>query len=237
MLLLKFEKTYLAFAILKIGIDLSSNLRSALVLRREISTVKDPRELSRLLNPVIGWSGFSPPGPNKPPSLGGFEGDPYWFFDHTFPTRAIKTTIEGVAAKLDKKAPGILPIRGYLGTGKSHLLLTVYHLFNPASRKYAMNWLKRWNIPFEPPEEGIIIPIPLQAMKVRNLWEPFFEVLQHETTVATDEWPKMTEVAEVVKKAKTPVVVLIDELDTWYEAKTPQDQARNRGFIQAITMC
>jgi len=211
-----------------------SNLRSAIVLRHEIASVKDPRELTRLLNPVIGWSGFSPPGPNKPPSLGGFEGDPSWFFDHTFPTRAIKTAIESVAAKLNKKAPGIIPIRGYLGTGKSHLLLTIFHLFNPTSRKHAMNWLKRWNIFFEPPQEAILIPIPLQAMKVKNLWEPFFEVLQHETIIAEDDWPKMIEVADVIKKAKKPVVVLIDELDTWYEAKSSQDQARNRGFIQSL---
>jgi len=212
----------------------SSNLRTTLVLRREIASVKDPRELSRLLNPVIGWSGFSPPGPNRPPRLGGFEGDPSWFFDHTFPTKAIKTTISGARTKLDQKAPGILPTRGYLGTGKSHLLLTIYHLFNLASRKHALNWLQRWEIDFKPPEQAILIPIPLQAMKVRNLWEPFFEVLQHETTVAEDDWPKMTEVAAVVKKAGMPVVVLIDELDTWYEAKSSQDQARNRGFIQAL---
>lgn len=211
---------------------MSSNLRTALVLRREIATVKDPRELSRLLNPVIGWSDFSPPGPNKPPSLGGFEGNPTWFFDHTFPTKAIKTIISGIKAKLERKAPGILPVKGYLGTGKSHLLLTIYHLL--LNHEPAAKWLGRWKIDFEPHDDIIVIPIPLQAMRIANLWEPFFEVLQYPVEIASDDWPRRPEVAEAVKKAKATVVFLIDELDTWYDAKSDQDQARNRGFIQSL---
>ena len=208
------------------------NIRSAIELRREISSVREPRELSRLLNPVIGWSDFSPPGPNKPPRLGGFEGDPSWFFDHTFPTKAIKNCISGIKTKLDKTAPGILPMKGYLGTGKSHLLVTIYHLF--MNHGETVKWLRRWEIDFQPPDNAIVIPIPLQAMRIRNLWDPFFEVLQYPIEVASDDWPRKTEVAEVVKKVDVPVVVLIDELDTWYDAKSDQDKARNRGFIQAL---
>lgn len=212
----------------------TTTLSLSLQLRREIANVRDPRELNRLLNPVIGWSEFAPPTPTEPPKLGGLEGDPTWFFNHTYPSTAIKETISRIKAKLEKRAPGIIPIRGFLGTGKSHLQLTIFHLLINAQQ--GKRWLERWNIDFEDVPKVKVVPIPLQskAMRIENLWEPFYSVLGQESKVKSDDWPRGEDVAEAVKEVGSPVVVLIDELDNWYDAKDTQGKARNRGFIQAI---
>jgi len=204
----------------------------AVKLRKEIEETESETELIKTLNPVIGWQDFElPKTPGASASIGGLEGDPDWFFSHTCPTSVIKELIDGIRNKLEGKAPGIFPLYGKIGSGKSHAALTIYHLFvNP---KQADTWLKKWNLFFRPPQDVALIPLPLQTISVRNLWDPIFKVLGHEITIEEGDWPKH----DLVRKAVSgkPTIILVDEIDNWFEAKSKQEKARNRGFIQVLS--
>jgi len=204
----------------------------AVKLRKEIEEAESEAELIKILNPVIGWQDFEmPTSPKATAVIGGLEGNPDWFFAHTYPTSVIKELIDGIRNKLEQKAPGIFPLYGKIGSGKSHAALTIYHLF--VNQKRAENWLKKWNIYFRPPQDVTLIPIPLQTISVRNLWDPIFKVLGHDITVEEGDWPKH----DLVRKAvgDKPTIILIDEIDNWFEAKSKQDKARTRGFIQVLS--
>jgi len=204
----------------------------AVKLRKEIEEAESEVELIKILNPVIGWQDFElPKAPRAPASIGGLEGDPEWFFLHTYPTSVINELIDGIRNKLEGKAPGIFPLYGKIGSGKSHAALTIYHLFtNP---KQGDIWLKKWNLFFRPPQDVTLIPLPLQTISVRNLWDPIFKVLGHEITVEEGDWPKHDFVRKAV--GGKPTIILIDEIDNWFEAKSKQEKARNRGFIQVLS--
>lgn len=204
----------------------------AVKLRKEIQEAESEVELIKILNPVIGWQDFEfPKTPRAPASIGGLEGDPEWFFLHTYPTSVINELIDGIRNKLEGKAPGIFPLYGKIGSGKSHAALTIYHLFtNP---KQGDTWLKKWNLFFRPPQDVTLIPLPLQTISVRNLWDPIFKVLGYEITIEEGDWPKH----DLVRKAvgDKPTIILIDEIDNWFEAKSKEEKARTRGFIQVLS--
>jgi len=204
----------------------------AVKLREEIADAKSEAQLVRNINPVISWNDFKPPeGPDIPAKLGGLEGDPVWFFSHTYPTSVIKEVLEGIKEKIEGVGPGVFPLDGYLGSGKSHILLTLYHIFRHPEE--ALFWFKKWGIDFPEIEDTIVIPVPLQNVSYRDLWSPFFKALGKDIEIEEEDWPK----PNLIKKAvgDKNVLFLIDEIDNWYDAKSSQEKARVRGFLQSLS--
>ena len=200
-------------------------------LREEIIEAKNEEELINNINPVISWNNFKPTESlNKQATLGGLEGNPDWVFSHTYPTTVIKEVLNGIKDKLNKTGIGVFPLDGYLGSGKSHLLLTLYHIFS--NYKDSLDWFKKWNIEFPEIENQIVIPIPLQNINYINIWDPIFSALGAKLELAEDDWPRAKAIQEIV--ADKQVLILIDEIDNWYDAKKKEDKARIRGFIQSL---
>ncbi|MFQ6118517.1 MAG: hypothetical protein ACE5KE_01370 [Methanosarcinales archaeon] len=190
-------------------------------LRKEILDSKTEGELVKQIDIALAWHDYKFPEPNMPPSIGGLEGNPEWFFDHTYPTAVLKDIIYGIKEKLEGKAVGIWTLQGGMGSGKSHILLTIYHLFrNP---KKAEEWLKHWNIYFRIPENAILIPIPLSAISVENLWDPVFKALGHQIEVREDDWPRGNKLKNAIENRTT--IILIDEMDNWFDAKNENERA------------
>jgi len=204
----------------------------AVQLRSEILSARNESELVKNINPVISWENFKPSeGPHSPAELGGLEGDPEWVFAHTFPTSVIKEVLNGLKEKIKGTGAGVFPLDGYLGSGKSHVLLTLYHIFrNPG---YARNWFKKWNMDFPEIDEAVVIPIPLQSISYEDLWSPIFKALGVNISVREDDWPKSKEIKRAI--ADKTVLVLIDEIDNWYDAKSNREKARIRGFLQSLS--
>lgn len=204
----------------------------AVKLREEIADAKSEAQLVRNINPVISWDDFKPPeGPDIPAQLGGLEGDPEWFFSHTYPTSVIKEVLEGIKEKIEGVGPGVFPLDGYLGSGKSHILLTLYHIFRHPEE--ALSWFKKWGIDFPEIEDTIVIPVPLQNVSYKDLWSPFFKALGKDIDVEEEDWPKPNQIKKAVGDKK--VLMLIDEIDNWYDAKSSQEKARVRGFLQSLS--
>ncbi|HEC91650.1 MAG TPA: DUF499 domain-containing protein, partial [Candidatus Atribacteria bacterium] len=73
------------------------------------------------------------------------ENNPEEFLKITYPSSAIKRAIEGIEEKFSGKSnQGGFLLVGPYGSGKSHTLVTLFHLFNNPS--LAKEWGKRWNI-------------------------------------------------------------------------------------------
>ncbi len=204
----------------------------AVKLREEIATAENESQLVKNINPVISWENFKPPeGPDKPAQIGGLEGDPEWFFGHTYPTSVIKEVLKGIKDKINGKGPGVFPLDGYLGSGKSHILLTLYHIFRHPEQ--AGGWFKKWNIDFPEIENTIVIPIPLQDITYKDLWTPIFKALGTNIEVDDGDWPKAKEIKRAMRDKR--VLILIDEIDNWYDAKDDREKARIRGFLQSLS--
>lgn len=204
----------------------------AVTLREEIRSAKNESQLIRNINPIISWENFKlSEGLDKPAELGGLEGDPEWFFSHTYPTSVIKDILQDFKGKINGTVPGIFPLDGYLGSGKSHVLLTLYHIFHNFKR--ASNWFQEWKIDFPEIRDAIVIPIPLQHVSCKYLWEPIFKTLGKDIDVEEDDWPKEKQIKKAL--GNKTVIILIDEIDNWYDAKNSREKARTRGFLQSLS--
>ena len=204
----------------------------AVKLREEIATAENEYQLVKNINPVISWDDFKPPeGPGKPAEIGGLEGNPEWFFGHTYPTSVIKEVLNGIKEKIDGKGPGVFPLDGYLGSGKSHILLTLYHIFRHPEQ--AIEWFKKWDIEFPEIKNTIVIPIPLQNVTYKDLWTQIFKALGANIEVDKGDWPKAKEIKSAIGDKR--VLILIDEIDNWYDAKDGREKARIRGFLQSLS--
>jgi len=85
------------------------------------------------------------------------EANPQLFFRLTYPTvdirRVIRALDERFAGKGD--APGLFLFEGLKGSGKSHLLLLIYHLFS--APQVAKNWLEQHGLTCRLPSGATVI--------------------------------------------------------------------------------
>jgi len=75
------------------------------------------------------------------------ESEPGRFFDITYPTHDIARIIQALDARFTEPqghTPGLFLLEGLKGSGKSHVLLLVYHLLQ--SRDEAETWLARHHL-------------------------------------------------------------------------------------------
>lgn len=154
----------------------------------------------------------------------------------TYPSHPLSQALRAVAERLSgKRAQGTFIFAGGYGTGKSHCLLTLYHIFS--SPNVAKAWQDRWSIKVELPE---VKPIVLQLMEGEEgnpefLWEPIFKRLGKASVLGQiRDYPTITQFKEAT--GKEPTVIILDELESWYEAiADPVRKTRNLNFLQVLS--
>jgi hypothetical protein len=102
-----------------------------------------------------------------------FEGNPHRVFSATYPSAALKQLLRRLQTSLsarDADRKGNFVIGGGYGSGKSHLLLTLYHaLNNPAQ---ARPWLAEHQIDFDPPQDAVVVLMPMTSITQPGNDEP-----------------------------------------------------------------
>jgi len=154
----------------------------------------------------------------------------------TYPSHPLSQALKAIAERLSgKRAQGTFIFAGGYGTGKSHCLLTLYHLF--AAPQVAQAWLNRWSIKVILPQ---VAPIVLQLMEGEEgnpefLWDPIFKRLGKVSLLSQiRDYPTISQFKEMI--GKEPTVVILDELESWYEAiADPVRKARNLNFLQVLS--
>lgn len=164
------------------------------------------------------------------------ENNPEEFLKITYPSSAIKRAIEGIEEKFSGKSnQGGFLLVGPYGSGKSHTLVTLFHLFNNPS--LAKEWGKRWNIDIELPEKSRSVIISTRRYDVDRLWEPIFKLLGGEKLLSeVKRFPTTDQIEELI--GEEPVAIFIDEIENWYGAFDPEKQAhlieQNETFLEHL---
>lgn len=151
----------------------------------------------------------------------------------TYPTRDLLKAIEAVGP--DQGRP--IAVIGERGLGKSHLLAALYHAVTDPSSTGA--WLKSWAQTLQEPRIGllplrtdmIVIGESLQRQRYKFLWDILFQRHPHGSYVR-GKWEGMganktdvpSDVLVLELLRKKPVVLLLDEFQTWFDGLTNTKQ-------------
>lgn len=162
------------------------------------------------------------------------EADSQNFLRRTLTTDGITKSLRVLRDSLKGDDPrGTHLLRGPFGTGKSHQMLVLYHCFNdPATAR------DRFGDEIEGfsqalPEEATTVPISLQYSQPDELWEPFFDALDHNPgSFESGGFPDMKEIVEAVGDGT--VALFVDELERWFNTLSDGRQETTKGFLQAL---
>lgn len=164
------------------------------------------------------------------------ENDPSRLLSMTYPSNAFKTAFDHVDNKLrGRDSQGGITLSGPYGAGKSHGLLTLYHLFD--SPKIAQDWLNEWDIPLDLPATARASILSTSKTDADRIWEPIFEDLGREDILDdVKRYPTTDHIEELA--ADETVAIFFDEIETWWESFSDSADEelveRNEFFLQNL---
>jgi len=154
----------------------------------------------------------------------------------TYPTETLTTIIENSARKLNSEdgfSEGGQVIGGEYGSGKSHIELVLYHLFN--SPELGRRWLNQQGIDVDIPDET-----RSAALQMFNLDREYNRLSAAVGDyLGINEWAEETELPTVhqIRDAleDTPTIILIDEFERWFGmADRAEYRDDNLAFLQNL---
>jgi len=169
------------------------------------------------------------------------EKSPGEVFARTYLTEALKTSLDQIRHKFTgQDRRGSLVFAGGYGSGKSHQLLALYHTLT--SPDLAAQWLARhgYDEPLPALDDLIVIVLHTARVDYDNLWEPVFQQLGAQDVLSQiKRYPTIPQIRQAL--GSRPVVVIIDEIENWYETILPRragtaetSRAANRTFLQHL---
>jgi len=154
----------------------------------------------------------------------------------TYPTETLSTIIRNIAQNLNEDtgfSEGGQIVGGGYGSGKSHIGLVVYHLFN--SPEIGQRWLDQQGIEAALPSETRTAA--LQMFNLEKDYDRLSEAVGD--YLGIDQWAESTDLPTVhqIRDALDgePALVLLDEFERWYgmfEREAYQDD--NLAFLQNL---
>jgi len=164
------------------------------------------------------------------------ENNPREFLKITYPSSAIKRILERTTEKLCYKThQGSFLLIGPYGSGKSHALIILYHLFNNPA--LAEEWKTKWKVDFEIPKNSKSIIISTRRYDVDFLWQPIFKLLGAEEILKEiKRFPTVDQIEKAI--GNEHVAIFIDEIENWYGSFDPGKQAhlieQNETFLEHL---
>jgi len=151
----------------------------------------------------------------------------------TYPTQALCQALKAVSERLLGQRPhGTFLFAGGYGTGKSHSLLSIYHLLtSPVEGK---GWIKKWGLDISLPENVRVIVSHLLDEDPDFLWEPVFRKAGREDSLTQiNDFPTVSQIKDLL--SDSPTVIILDELESWYSAIPDRiRRERNLNFLQNL---
>jgi hypothetical protein len=152
----------------------------------------------------------------------------------TYPTQALQQAMTAIEERLEgKRAQGTFVFAGDYGTGKSHSLLVLYHLMT--SPNDGDQWLKKWGLPFDLPDEVEMAWSHLLIEDPDFAWEPIFTRLGRGDLLAeVHDHPTGDHIRQLI--GDKPLVIILDELESWFgPIADASRRERNLNFLQNLT--
>ena len=161
------------------------------------------------------------------------EARPEDFFKLTYPTTDILKVLNEINVRFSssKGSSGLFLFEGLKGSGKSHLLLLIYHLFN--NQLIAQNWLNENGLLCEIPQDVIVIINKFTDNPHDSIWDLIFEILGSKIKKGKTH-PKLSEFKKALGDKK--VILIFDEMEQGIKViDDPALQAQNIAFLQMIS--
>jgi len=167
---------------------------------------------------------------------GRLENKPQEFFDLTFPAADVKRVVAEINARFStaRPSPGLFLFEGLKGSGKSHLLLLVYHLLS--SPRQAQEWLSRHGLQCALHAGAAVVlnkftDAPLYAGN--SIWDLIFR----EIGVARQQsfaQPGLGEMESALAGRK--LILILDELEQGIRSIANEAvRAQNIAFLQMLS--
>jgi len=154
----------------------------------------------------------------------------------TYPTDTLKTIIRNTARNLNGESgfsEGGQIVGGGYGSGKSHIELVVYHLFNSPSLGQA--WLDSQGIDVELPSETRTAALQMFNLEkeYNRLSEAVADYLDIDGWVGDNDLPTVHQIRDTLEGK--PALILLDEFERWFGMPEREDyQSSNLAFLQNL---
>jgi hypothetical protein len=169
------------------------------------------------------------------------EKDPERILRITYPTRTLQNIIKRTTERFDPENSlheGAHVIGGDFGSGKSHVGLVLYHLFNQTD--LGQKWLDRNDIDATLPDEAQVSALQMLNLDnpsgetITHLWQPIFRELGAEEMLDDiGGVPTYADIREAV--GDKPTVLFVDEIERWLGMSFRREYwDDNLGFLQNL---
>ena len=161
------------------------------------------------------------------------EARPDDFFKLTYPTTDVIKVLDAINARFSssKESSGLFLFEGLKGSGKSHLLLMIYHLFK--NHQIALEWLNENGLSCKIPQDAVVIINKFTDDPHDSIWNMIFEALGTEAKKGLTH-PKLAEFEEALGDKK--IILIFDELEQGIKViGDPALQAQNIAFLQMLS--
>jgi len=162
------------------------------------------------------------------------EARPAEFFDLTYPTSDTRRVVETIHRRFsgDHDAPGLFLLEGLKGSGKSHLLVLVYHLL--VNRAAAQAWLDRHSLSCQTPADAVVVVNKFTDLPLYSIWDFVFERLTGKRPERACVQPGLDEVKKALGDRR--LVLILDELEQGIRVISDSAmQAQNIAFLQMLS--
>ena len=195
---------------------------SFLTPRREILSEEGP-------DPIIDLANLEDTKRKK------LEANPDAFFSLTFPTADIRRVVGNINDRFTGKSgvPGLFLFEGLKGSGKSHLLVTIFHLFHSPAQSKA--WLNQHSINCSLPDDVTVIHNKFTDQPLDSIWDFIFFKLTGRRPAKKIVQPGLEDIQKILPGSKR-LVLILDELEQGIRSiSDPAVQAQNIAFLQMLS--
>ncbi len=161
------------------------------------------------------------------------EAKPDAFFHLTYPTSDTARVIEQIHLRFSsaKQSSGLFLFEGLKGSGKSHLLLLIYNLFQ--HKNVAAAWLKENKLKCQIPDGTIVVINKFTDDPHDAIWNMIFESLGVELKKGNTH-PKLKEFEKALGEKK--IILIFDELEQGIKVIGDEAlKAQNIAFLQMLS--
>jgi len=159
------------------------------------------------------------------------------FFSLTYPSSDILTMLRGLSRRYgtgpsEHQEAGIFLAEAVKGLGKSHGLLTAFHLFSHPSQ--ATGWMASLGLAWKPPENPVVVVEKFtdQALPFDSLWTALGRKLG--VKWGANHPPSLDQFREAL--SERPLILIFDELERGISnIGDPARKSQNLGFLQMIS--
>ena len=156
------------------------------------------------------------------------------FLELTYPTSDIRKVVENLHLRFQSSksdVPGLFLFEGLKGSGKSHLLLLIYNLFN--CPEYAVPWLEQNGLEFRPFQDSTVIVNKFTDHSTYSIWDIIFSRLDYNFN-KDKPVPSLDDFKEAIGGKN--IILIFDELEQGIKIiDDPAKKAQNLSFLQMIS--